>query len=101
MHNTPDIEVVFKFNGSRKTPVFEGYRPAHLIRDDYLTTGIHHYYNVNEVSPDGTAMGTITFITPEFYPHCLWIGKKINIQEGEKIVGYAIVINIFNQNLRL
>lgn len=101
MNNTPDIEVVFQFNGKRKTPAFEGYRPAHLIKDNYLTTGIHHYYDVDKVLPDGTAMGTITFITPEFYPHCLWIGKKITIQEGEKIVGDAIVVNIFNPILRL
>lgn len=43
--------------------------------------------------------GTITFISPEAYPACLWIGKKIAMYEGENIVGYATVTNIFNSIL--
>ena len=93
---SPDVEVLFEFNGTKKHPVKSGYRPAHLIKADYLTTGVHHYYCVEFVQPNGTAKGTITFITPEAYPYSLWIGKKINIQEGANVVGYATIINIFN-----
>lgn len=96
MNKTPDVEVVFEFNGTRKSSVADGYRPTHLITDDYLTTGIHHYYQTNSVLPNGTANGTITFLSPEIYPHSLWIGKKINIQEGARIVGYATITKIFN-----
>lgn len=92
----PDVEVVFEFNGRRKTPAADGYRPSHLVVNDYLTTGIHHYYNVDTVAPNGSARGTITFLSPEAYPYSLWIGKKLNIQEGERIVGYATIIKIFN-----
>ena len=91
-----DIEVVFEFIGTRQRSVRNGYRPAHLVKNDYLTTGVHHYYNVCDVPPNGTAIGTITFITPEAYPKCLWIGKKISIQEGAKIVGYETISKIFN-----
>ena len=101
MNTTPDIEVIFEFNGTKKHSVVDGYRPAHLVTEDYLTTGVHHYYEVNVVPPNGTAKGTITFITPEAYPRCLWIGKKINIQEGAHIVGYATITKIFNQILCL
>lgn len=93
---TPDVEVIFEFNGARRWPVFDGYRPAHLVNDTYLTTGVHHYYETESVPNNGTALGTITFITPEAYPNCLWIGKKINIQEGAEIVGYATITKIFN-----
>ncbi len=97
IHNQePDVEVLFEFNGTRKTPAADGYRPHHLITDNYLTTGVHHYYDVQTVQPDGTAKGTITFITPEAYPHCLWVGKKLNIQEGARIVGYVTILKIFN-----
>ncbi len=99
MNNLPDVEVLFEFNGTRKTSIFDGYRPAHLITDKYLTTGIHHYYDTNTVLPNGSAIGTITFITPEAYPACLWVGKRIRIQEGYKIVGYATVLKIFNSIL--
>jgi elongation factor Tu len=92
----PDVEVFFEFNGVRKVPIYDGYRPAHLIKDNYLTSGIHHYYNVTTVLPNETAIGTITFITPEAYPSCLWIGKKINIQEGERIIGFATITKILN-----
>lgn len=39
-NRTPDIEVLFDFDGCRKTPAFDGYRPHHLIRKNYLTTGV-------------------------------------------------------------
>lgn len=101
MNSLPDVEVIFEFNGTRIHPAVDGYRPAHLICKDYLTTGVHHYYGVNSVPPDGTAKGTITFLTPEAYPHCLWIGKKIKIQEGEHIVGFATITEIYNQLLKV
>lgn len=100
MSRSPDVEVLFEFNGTREHPAFDGYRPAHLVVEDYLTTGIHHYYKVDAVAPDGTAKGTITFLTPEAYPHSLWIGKRINIQEGARIVGYATVTEIYNPLLQ-
>lgn len=99
MIKLPDVEVLFEFNDTRKKAVFDGYRPAHLVTGNYLTTGIHHYYDVDSVNPNGTAKGTITFLSPEAYPHCLWVGKKISIQEGERIVGYATIIDIYNSVL--
>lgn len=101
MSRTPDVEVVFEFNGTRKNPATDGYRPAHLISDNYLSTGIHHYYGVDSVPTNGNAKGTITFLSPEVYPHCLWVGKRINIQEGARIVGYATIVKIFNPLLCL
>ena len=97
---TPDAEVTFRFNGTRRGPVADGYRPAHRIREDYLTTGVHHYFNAKEVAPNGTARGSITFITPEDYPHTLWEGKTIDICEGERIVGTATVEKVLNPILK-
>jgi len=92
----PDAEVLFQFNGARIYPAADGYRPAHLITENYLTTGLHHYYDVSEVPVGGTAKGTITFITPEAYPHSLWVGKKIPFQEGARIIGYATILKVMN-----
>ena len=92
----PDVETLFEFIGVRKHPASDGYRPHHLIKDNYATTGVHHYYDVQLVPPDGIAKGTITFISPEAYPNSLWVGKKINIQEGENIVGYATILKVLN-----
>ena len=95
----PDVEVLFEFIGTRKLPAADGYRPQHLVTENYLTTGVHHYYDTKTVSPNGTAKGTITFLSPEAYPTCLWVGKRINIQEGERIVGYATVLKVLNPHL--
>ena len=92
----PDVEVIFHFNGTRQTSVRNGYRPAHRVREDYLTTGVHHYFDVEEVAPDGEARGIITFLSPEAYPNSLWVGKTIDICEGERIVGSVIVEKIMN-----
>lgn len=101
MERTPDIEVMFYFNGTRTAPIYSGYRPAHQITDLYLTSGIHQYYDTDVVLADGSAKGTITFLTPEVYPASCWIGKKIPIQEGSRIIGYALITRIFNSLLEL
>lgn len=97
----PDVEVEFRFNGTKINPVASGYRPDHLIKEGYLTCGVHKYFKEDIVMPNETVLGTITFITPEVYPHCLWIGKIINIQEGARIVGTARIINIYNPILNI
>ena len=95
MQLKPDVEVIFEFVGYRKNNLYEGYRPAHLIYEDCLTTGLHSYYNL-ENNIKGELKGTITFVSPEDYPACLWIGKKITMYEGKNVVGYATITNIFN-----
>ena len=40
MNTKPDVEAVFELNGTRETPASDGYRPAHLVKLDYLTTGV-------------------------------------------------------------
>lgn len=92
----PDVEVIFEFVEDRK--LFEGYRPAHLIGENYLTTGIHSYYNLED-GYDKELKGTITFISPEAYPASLRVGEKIPIYEGRVKVGYATITNIFNSIL--
>ena len=103
---SPDIEAKItilvsddKGNGRNK-PAYSGYRPAHLVRDDYLTPGIHQSSGDVVVQPGETVMGTITFITPEVYPRILWVGKIIRIQEGARVVGHAEVTQIFNEILK-
>lgn len=96
----PDVEVAFQFNGTKKNLIPNRYRPAHLIKPEYLTTGVHHYYNKDILQPNESATGTITFITPEAYPHSLREGQKIKIQEGSKIVGHATILKIFNPILK-
>lgn len=96
MNRSPDIQVIFKFNGARRSPARDGYRPHCLVMEGVQTTGEHHYEDMEWVAPDGTTRGTITFISPEAYPHCLWPGKVLPILEGSRVVGQATVIAVLN-----
>lgn len=89
-----DIEVVFHFIKEKEKKIFEGYRPAHMVQEGYLTTGVHSYYDMDNSADE--IKGVITFISPEDYPNCLWVGKRIEMYEGSKVVGYAIITQIFN-----
>jgi len=95
MQLKPDVEAVFNFIGYRKENLYEGYRPAHLICEDCLTTGIHSYYNLED-DFNQELKGTITFISPEDYPTSLWIGKELSMYEGKNMIGYATITDIFN-----
>lgn len=92
----PDIEVRFELNDVRHVPAPSGYRPAHRVREDYLASGVHEYYDTDRLYPNAAARGSITFLSPEAYPPCLGIGKRIDIQEGARIVGWATMLKIWN-----
>jgi translation elongation factor EF-Tu-like GTPase len=100
----PDVEAEIHFlhtdQGGRQGPAISGYRPAHVVRDDYHTTGFHDYLDVDEAKPGDTVRATITFITPDVYPGTLWVGKVIAVQEGSRVVGHAKITKIFNEVLR-
>jgi len=98
--SNPDVEAEITLlptiEGGRETAARSGYRPAHKVREDYLTSGMHQYIGCDAVLPGQTVRGTITFITPEAYPHCLWVGRVIDIQEGSRVVGRARITKIMN-----
>lgn len=96
----PDIEVLFDFCGQKKEPVSDGYKPLHLVKDLFWTSGLHHYFDVDSVPPGGKAKGTITLLMPEQLPHSLWIGQKIKIHDGSQFVGYATITKIMNPLLQ-
>jgi hypothetical protein len=100
----PDVEAEVTFlatsAGGRSTRALSGYRPAHLIREDYLTTGIQQYIGTDGASPGETVRAHITFITPEAYPRSLWENKIVVMQEGSRVVGHARISKILNPLLR-
>ena len=98
MELKPDIEVLFEFNGERKSPTYSGFRCPHILREDAWATGQHEYFDIEELPAGGTAKGTIAFINPEYYPKTIWIGKIIPFWDG-RIIGHATVKKIFNPDL--
>ena len=100
----PDVEAEITLRsssaGGRKTPALTGYRPQHRVLPEYFTTGVHDYLGAPAVSPGGSVLGTITFITPEAYPHSLNVGDIIEISEGSRVVGHARILRILNPLLQ-
>jgi len=97
---SPDIEAEVWFlpteGGGKTKPALSGYRPQHLIMENYQTSGEHQYINKEQVNPGEKAIANIWFISPEAYPKSLWIGREIEVREGSWIVGCAKVTRIFN-----
>lgn len=104
IERTHDIEGEFhifptKFFSGRRSPAFSGYRPSHKVHDNCLTTAQHEYIGVSQVAPGEKAHAKVWFITPEVYPHCLWCGREIDVQEGKRVIGKLTVIKILNKVL--
>lgn len=99
----PDIEAIVFFlptsEGGKARAVMSGYRPNHLVKEDYLTSGHHEYLDKQLVAPGESATAQIWFLAPEQYPHTMWVGANIPVQEGARLVGYAKVTKVFNELL--
>ncbi len=93
----PDIRA--RITLTRERPAYSGYRPTHLI-GDYPTSGIHLYLGVDVLHCGETVEGEITLITPEAYPHSLEVGMRLIFREGERVTGYAEVVEIYNELLK-
>lgn len=92
----PDIKARITLTG--RDCIGNGCRPTHRI-GDYLTTGLHQYINCDILRKNESVEGMITFITPETYPHSLKVGMRMEFQEGSRIIGYAEVLEIYNNVL--
>ena len=103
MNREPDVEAIVTLlptnEGGRKTPARSGYCPNHLVVSDYLTAGVQTFLDREQLAPGESARVHITFMTPEHYPHSLWPGKVINVQEGGWLVGHAEILRVLNSEL--
>lgn len=95
--NNIDIKATLEDLGVRKTAIFSGIRPTIKVKEDYLTSALIEFESdmvdgfVNEVN--------IWFISPEHYPKSLWVGKRLEIYEGARVIAYATVTEIINKML--
>lgn len=98
-----DIEVRVRFlseeEGGRSKPVYSGYRPHFQVTEGLQTSGEHRFLEKEVVQPGEEATANILFIAPEHHPKTIWIGKEIEIKEGSRLIGRAVVTKIFNQSL--
>jgi elongation factor Tu len=80
--------------------VSSGYRPQHLIHENYQTSATHEYVGVNRVNPGESASVNVWFITPEVYPGCIWPGRVLVVLEGSRQMGTLEIVEVMNPILR-
>ncbi|MFT4623759.1 MAG: hypothetical protein ACI8PZ_002415 [Myxococcota bacterium] len=85
--------------GGRSKPAFSGYRPHLAVLPEVLTSGQQAYVGVQEVPPGGSALARITLLSPESCPRSLWVGKRLRMHEGGRLVGHAVVRRVLNPML--
>ncbi len=90
------VEVTFTV---RRTPALNGYRPQYKVKDDYLTSTHHWFIEKGEAQPNQSTQAFVKFVTPEAYPHCLNPGEKIEVCEGSLVIGWAKILEIYNEKL--
>ena len=103
MNMAPDFEGTFYVlpSDGRRTPVRSGYRPQHLIHENYQSSGDHTYPDQEWVNLGETARVHVRLISPACYPNCLWEGRVLQVLEGQKLVGLITITCIFNEVLRV
>ena len=103
MNRPPDVEAILTLlptsEGGREHPAFSGYRPNHLVRQDYLTSGTITCLDSELIAPGESGRVQITYITPEVYPHCMWEGRVVRVQEGGRLIGHARITAVLNSQL--
>ena len=95
-----DAEVLFELTATRtdgkKKRVLSGYRPEYNIRPDYSTCTHHEFVGESGVETGQSVRAHIWFLTPEIYPHTLWVGRVLKVSEGSRVVGSATITKVTN-----
>ena len=101
----PDLLVTFTltaltWEGTLKQ-VRTGYRPVYKIRPDYWSSAHHEFAGRRSVTTGEQCLAEVWLVTPEAYPHTLWIGRMLDVAEGSRVVGQAEIVQSQNRGDRL
>lgn len=100
MNREPDcigkVTLISTALGGKSNAVRSGYRPQHLIHENYQTSGLHEYERVIALEPGQSARARVWFVRPEVYPATIWPGRVLDLFEGSMHVGTLEVIEVFN-----
>ena len=99
-HRPADAEVLFELKahtleGQIKN-VTAGYRPLYDVCSEFWTSSNHEFLDLSTVHTGQSSRANVWFLSPEHYPHSLWVGRVLNVAEGSRIVGAATVLKVFN-----
>lgn len=95
----PSVDAIAEITNCRATHTFFGpeYRGCCEIKSNYKTSCIIRTKDKQQINYDETKNCTVYFITPKAYPASIWIGKIMELYEGERRVGYMKIIEMLKQ----
>jgi translation elongation factor EF-Tu-like GTPase len=104
MAREADIEVEISFlsteEGGRRGFASSKYCPQYVIGEGLVTGGAHQFIDVERVYPGESALALVWFLSYESIPSTLWVGRKLRVQEADKLVAHAEVTKILNESLQ-
>jgi translation elongation factor EF-Tu-like GTPase len=97
----PDIEAEIMFipaeQGGRNSAAITGYRPSHDFGSGGMLDAAHEYIGCQSVAPGQTTRANMWFLAPLYQEDSLCPGMEFTVREGERVVGYGIVIKIIHK----
>ena len=95
----PDAVVLVTNERCSKTPFGKKYWGCCAIKEDYQTSVCFQTVDGNDMVYEQPSRCYVNFITPNIYPHTLWIGREIELYEGKLLVGTMVIEEIKNSIL--
>ncbi|WP_147297833.1 hypothetical protein [Trinickia dinghuensis] len=75
--------------------IISGYRPIYKVRDDYWSSA-HHEFDATGVCTGRQGKAEVWLLSPEAYPRTFGVGRRIEVAEGSRIVGFVDVLQVLN-----
>ncbi|BCF92897.1 M15 family metallopeptidase (plasmid) [Paraburkholderia sp. 22B1P] len=101
----PDLIVNFALTARRSDgaskEVISGYRPIYKVRTGYWSSAHHEFVDATGVCTGQQRKAEVWLLSPEAYPHTFWIGRRVEVAEGSRVVGVVDVLQILNPQLEL
>ncbi len=94
--NNPDAVVLVTNTRYSQNPFGKNYRGCCAIKEDLLSTVCFQTVDGNDMLYEHPHCCYVNFLTPNVYPHTLWVGRKIELYEGKYHVGTMVVEEIKN-----
>jgi len=101
----PDLKADITFlrtaAGGRSRPVCSGYRPTHDFGLGEILNDAHHEYTgADTVQPGDSVQAELWLLVPEYQLGRLYPGFEFTVQEGSRVVGHGVVVEVVNPALR-
>lgn len=94
--SNPDAVVSVTNTRHSEKPFGKNYRGCCAIQEDYFTSVCFQTIDENDMLYEQPHSCYVNFLTPKAYPHTVWVGRKIELYEGEFHVGTMVIEEIKN-----